>query len=398
MVAVDASRNRSGGGKTHLINILQGGDPREHGVREVHVWAYRALLDALPEHDWLIKHGPPELEGSLIRQLLWQVFEFPRAFAAAGCDIVLNTDAGTVSSITPSVTMSRDMLSYEPGEIERFGWSKARLRLILLRYVQNRSLRRASGAVFLTRHAARIIQQSCGRLERVALIPHGIGDNFRVADRRPAWPAQGERPIRCLYISNAALHKHQWTVVEAVAAMRSRGLDVELQLVGGGAGAGQERLRRQLAISDPERAFVDEVGAVPHARLPDYLSQADIFVFASSCENMPNTLVEAMASGIPIACARRGPMPEVLEEGGVYFDPEDPLSIAAALEALTGDADLRRRVSSEAQALASRYSWRRCAAETWTFLAETFEGTAAGARSGGRSAKATGLAAESWFA
>lgn len=373
VVAVDASRNRSGGGRTHLINILQGGDPRKHGVREVHVWAYRALLDALPEYDWLIKHGPPELEGSLIRQLLWQVFEFPVAFAAAGCDIVLNTDAGTVSSITPSVTMSRDMLSYEPGEIERFGWSKARLRLILLRYVQNRSLRRASGAVFLTGHAARTIQQSCGRLERVALIPHGIGDNFRVADRRPAWPASGERPIRCLYISNAALHKHQWTVVEAVAALRSGGLNVELQLVGGGAGRGLERLHHQIAISDPDRAFVDEVGAVPHSRLPDYLSLADLFVFASSCENMPNTLVEAMASGIPIACARRGPMPEVLQDGGVYFDPEDPISIAAVLKNLAGNAGLRRQVSSKAQILARQYSWGRCAAETWTFLAETCE-------------------------
>lgn len=380
MVAVDASRNRSGGGKTHLINILQGGDPREHGVREVHVWAYRALLDALPEHDWLIKHGPPELEGSLIRQLLWQVFEFPKAFAAAGCDIVLNTDAGTVSSITPSVTMSRDMLSYEPGEIERFGWSKARLRLILLRYVQNRSLRRASGAVFLTRHAARIIQQSCGPLERVALIPHGIGDNFRVADRRPAWPAEGERPIRCLYISNAALHKHQWRVVEAIAAMRSRGLDLELQLVGGGAGPGLERLHRQIAVSDPRRTFVEEVGAVPHARLPDYLSLADLFIFASSCENMPNTLVEAMASGAPIACARRGPMPEVLEDGGVYFEPEDPGSIADAVEALIADGALRERVSARAQKLAAQYSWRRCARETWTFLAETCELIAHGGR------------------
>ena len=35
---------------------------------------------------------------------------------------------------------------------------------------------------------------------------------------------------------------------------------------------------------------------------------------------MPNTLVEAMASGLPIACSDRGPMPEVLGDGGVLFD------------------------------------------------------------------------------
>ena len=371
VVALDASRNRSGGGRTHLINLLQGGDPRDHGIRQVHVWAYKSLLEALPDHPWLVKHGPPALEGSLAKQLLWQILEFTREFRAAGCDIVLNTDAGTVSSISPSVTMSRDMLSYEPGEIERFGWSKARLRLLLLRYVQNRSLRRAAGAVFLTNHAARVIQKSCGPLERLALIPHGIGDNFRGGGARPSWPAPGERPIRCLYISNAALHKHQWTVVEAIATLRSGGLDIELQLVGGGSGPGLERLHRQIAISDPDRTFVDEVGAVSHAQLPEYLSRADLFIFASSCENMPNTLVEAMASGTPIACAKRGPMPEVLEDGGVYFDPEKPDSIADAVASLMGDADLRRTVSETAQALAMQYSWRRCARETWTFLAET---------------------------
>lgn len=371
VVGLDASRNRSGGGKTHLINLIEASEPQQHGIAQVHVWAYKDLLDAVPDRPWLTKHAPAALEASLPKQLIWQMFSFPREFREAGCDIVLNTDAGTLSSIRPSVTMSRDMLSYEPGEIERFGWTKARLRLIALRYVQNRSLRNADGVIFLTRYAANIIQQSCGKLPNVGLIPHGIGDNFRVADKRVSWPTSGERPIRCLYISNAALHKHQWKVVEALALLRAGGLNVELQLVGGGSGAGQERLSRQIAMTDPDRAFVSEVGAVPNTDLPNYLVNADLFVFASSCENMPNTLVEAMASGIPIACARRGPMPEVLEDGGIYFDPESPCSIADAIKHLIGNENLRQTVSTKAQKLSRQYSWRRCAAETWSYLAET---------------------------
>jgi glycosyltransferase involved in cell wall biosynthesis len=371
VVALDASRNRSGGGKTHLINIIQGGDPRDHGISCIHVWAYKELLDAIPDRPWLVKHNPPELEKALHKQMAWQFFGFPDQFRAAGCNIVLNTDAGTISKIRPNVTMSRDMLSYEPGEIERFGWSKARLRLILLRYVQNRSLRRAYCAVFLTNHAAQVIQQSCGLLERVALIPHGIGDNFRVAESRAPWPAGGERPIRLLYISNAALHKHQWEVVKAVAILRTRGHNVVLQLVGGGKGAGQKLLDSQIVKSDPDRQFVDEVGAVAHGELPKYLAAANIFIFASSCENMPNTLVEAMAAGLPIACAQRGPMPEILDDGGVYFDPEVPDTIAAAIERLIADPDLRTQLSERAQSLSKQYSWRRCARETWSLLADT---------------------------
>ncbi len=110
------------------------------------------------------------------------------------------------------------------------------------------------------------------------------------------------------------------------------------------------------------------LGFVPHDDLPSLLADADLFVFASSCENMPNTLVEAMAIGLPIACSDRGPMPEVLRDGGVYFDPENAESIATAIETLIRDPGLRMSVAKRAKGLSGQYSWARCAAETWSFL------------------------------
>lgn len=372
VVGVDASRNRSGGAKAHLVGLIARGDPREYGIRQVHLWTYKSLLDAVPDQSWLIKHSPPSLEKSLFRQILWQIFQLPAEARAVGCGIMLNTDAGSMSNVSPSVTISRDMLSYEPGEIERYGWSKARLRLVLLRYIQNRSLRRSDGAVFLTNHAAKVIQQSCGTLSRVGLIPHGVGQNFQELTHKLPWPDNRERSIRLLYISNAAWYKHQWMVIRAVERLRNEGFNVILTLVGGGSGPAQQKLRRQMALSDPRGEFVTQKEFVPQADLPGYLAEADIFVFASSCENMPNTLVEAMAAGLPIACSRRGPMPEVLEGGGEYFDPEEPESIATALRKLIEDSDLRKRLAPLAKTLATRYSWERCARETWSFIAETY--------------------------
>ncbi len=130
-----------------------------------------------------------------------------------------------------------------------------------------------------------------------------------------------------------------------------------------------------METSDPRGEFVTQREFVPQADLPGYLAEADIFVFASSCENMPNTLVEAMAAGLPIACSQRGPMPEVLEDAGEYFDPEVPESIANALRKLMADPDLRRRLAVRAKRLAARYSWERCARETWSFLVETYKHT-----------------------
>jgi len=371
VLGINASRARSGGAIAHLCGILRVVDPADWGLHEVHVWSYPGLISILPDVPWIIKHQPSELNGTLLHQLLWERFSLPTELRNAGCDLLLNVDAGSVCRFRPAVTMSRDMLSYEPGEIERYGMSIDRLRLIALRYVQNASLKRADGTVFLTRYAASVIQQSCGPVSNIAYIPHGVGSEFLGIEAKHNWPMNGERAIRCLYISNALPYKHQWHVVKAVDILRQQGFDMHLDLVGGGIGQAQLRLEKQISESDPSRAFVSQLGFVPQRALPRFLEQADLFVFASSCENMPNTLLEAMAAGLPIACSNRGPMPEVLEDGGVYFDPEKPETIAAAIEELIVDPGKRRHFAARAKELSCQYSWNRCAHETFSFILQT---------------------------
>lgn len=378
IVGIDATRNRSGGAKAHLIGLLDSVNPTDHRVDEVHVWAYQSLLDSLPDAVWLKKHHSNWLERSLIHQMIWQIFWLPKKAKEVGCDIFLNTDAGAVSAISPVVTMSRDMLSYEPGEIERYGWSKARLRLYLLRLVQNRSLRRSNGVIFLTRYAARVIQESCGPLDNVSFIPHGVGSNFVAIKRKEHSAISMGDSLRLIYVSNADLYKHQWKVIEATEMLRKQGINVSLTLVGGGDGLPQKMLMEQKDRSDPLGEFIFQKHFVPHSELPSLLAQADIFVFASSCENMPNTLVEAMASGLPIACSNRGPMPEVLEDAGVYFDPEESTSIAQAIKSLAENKELREKLADRSKALSAHYSWERCAKETWAFLSKTLDAVKAG--------------------
>jgi glycosyltransferase involved in cell wall biosynthesis len=370
VVGIDASRNRSGGAVVHLVGILEDFDPSAHGIREVHVWSYRKLLDALPERPWLKKHNPPQLQQSLLHQVWWQYRSLPVEARTAGCEVMLNTDAGTVSRFRPAITMSRDMLPFEPREMRRYGWSSGRLRFVILKYLHSSSLRRADGAIFLTNHAAEKIQEVTGRLPVMRVIPHGVSDRFRQITLGGRWSQGVAAPIRVLYVSNAEPYKHQWVVVKAVDLLRKRGHDIHLLLVGGGKGAPQKLIDDEIERTDPGREFTEIQGFARHEDIPALLGQADLFVFASSCENMPNTLVEAMASGLPIACSDRGPMPEVLQDGGSYFDPEDAESIAAAIERMIVDREFRVRIALRAKELSAQFSWRRCAKSTFSFLAD----------------------------
>lgn len=372
IVGIDASRNRSGGARAHLTGILDAGNPLEHGVREVHVWAFRSLLDSLPDRPWLVKHGPDDLERSLPRQLWWQAARLGGEAKKVGCDILFTTDASTLCRFRPMVVLSQDVLSYEPQALAYFRFSKQLFRLLAILLVQNLAFRFADGVIFLTRHAGKAIQKSCGALPRVAYIPHGVGEEFRRVRRQNGWPRKGERPIQVLYVSNAELYKHQWVVIRAVQLLRKRGHDVVLTLLGGGRGRAQQLLENQLAASDPEGVFARQLGFVDHKDLPSFMADADLFVFASSCEAFGITLLEAMSVGLPIACSNRSCMPELAADGAVYFDPEDAVSIADATERLIVDQSLREAVAERARIVAEQYSWSRCAGDTWAFIIETY--------------------------
>lgn len=368
ILGIDASRNRSGGARAYLLGVLGSVDPRDFGIDEVHVWSYKTLLAALPDQPWLKKHNPPNLERSLASQLFWQATQLKSAAEQCGCNILFSTDASTLCRFKPMVVLSQDLLSYEPTVLRnfRFGYSLLRIRALL--YVQNAAFRRAAGVIFLTKYAGTLIQRSCGNLERIAIIPHGIDEMFRSIGRLSGWPEDARRPMRIVYVSPVWQFKHQWVVVEAMELLRKKGHNIILELVGGGNRRAEAILNAQIKKSDPRSEFVKRVGCLPYSEIPKRLSTADIFVFASSCENMPNTLLEAMAVGIPIACSDRGPMPEILGEGGVYFDPEDPESIAEAVRKLLADVELRMLLSSTAMGISQRYSWRRTAEETFHYI------------------------------
>lgn len=368
IVGIDASRNRSGGAKAHIIGILNEiNEDFPSEIKQIHIWSYSELLDLLPNEKWLIKHAPDELKKSLPRQLYWQFFRLPKEARRNKVDLMLNTDAGTVCRFQPSVTMSRDMLSYEAGEMERFGFSIQRLRLILLRYVQNYSLKNSTAAVFLTKYASEVIQQYSGKIKNYTIIPHGVSDNFRVTSNNKDFNFNEE--IKCIYVSNVSYYKHQNHVAQAISDLRKK-YNIKIKFIGGGDGKAQENFINLKNELDKDGLFIEQLEFLRHSELPNYIQDSDLFIFASSCENMPNTLIEGMSSGLPIVCSNRGPMPEVLQDGGTYFDPENSKSIADAIEKMILDRELRLKLKERSFQLSNNYSWKRCAKETFNFLIE----------------------------
>ena len=65
-----------------------------------------------------------------------------------------------------------------------------------------------------------------------------------------------------------------------------------------------------------------------------------------------------MAIGIPIVCSNKSSLPEILKNGGLYFDPKNDLQLSKQIELFIKNKDLRKRKSNEAKKISLRYNWK----------------------------------------
>src|ERR1043165_9116109 len=174
-LGIDASNLRTGGGLTHLCELLGSAEPAAHGIESVTVWGARQTLAPLPsDRAWLTLGHEPMLDGALPVRLCWQRARLPR-LARERCDLLFVPGGGGGGGLEPCVTMSQNLLPFEPTEARRYGLSWTRVRLALLRARQTAAFRRARGVIFLNEYARAAVMRAVRTLGgAAAIVPHGV--------------------------------------------------------------------------------------------------------------------------------------------------------------------------------------------------------------------------------
>lgn len=280
IVGIDATRNRSGGAIAHLKGILEY-RPTDYGIKKVHLWAYSNLLNQVKNQPWLIKHNIDFKHSHLILEILWQFICLPFIAKKANVDIMFNTDAGSFCTFQPSVTLSQDMLSFEKGEIERYYCFPFKFfRLLLLRYIQLYRLKNCNTAIFLTKYAKESINKFI-KIKNYKIIAHGINEEFKIKKYNKKNLSES-KTIKCIYISNVAPYKHQWNVLEAIYLIRNKlNLNLEIDFIGGINKTCENKFLNTIYKFDPDYKFVRTFPFIKNNNLPKFISNSDIFIFAS---------------------------------------------------------------------------------------------------------------------
>jgi glycosyltransferase involved in cell wall biosynthesis len=160
----------------------------------------------------------------------------------------------------------------------------------------------------------------------------------------------------------------------AVARLRADGFPLVLDIIGQGDARTTGSIHKLARELDPAKAYLKLVGPLAQGDVYVRYREADVVVFASTCEALPNIVIEAMLCGSTIACSDSRPMPDILEEAGQYFDATDPETIGHAIRTLLEKPELRVRLANKAAKKAQSYSWEKCADDTFAVFREVVLG------------------------
>lgn len=372
-LAIDATNIADyGGGLTHLREVLQVASPSEYGFDKVVVIGPKKTLSKIAERPFLEKKSNWFLNNGYLARYFWILFMMKGFLRSLNTSLLFVPGGFFAGSFRPYVTMSQNMLPFDSRETDRYGRSIKKLKFKFLHFLQKKTFERARGLIFISQFAQDIIYKQLRNSVRHTVIYHGVSDRFK-STVRPQLALESysmENPLKLLYVSVIDVYKHQWNVVEAIKELRAAGIPLELVLVGRPLEPAIRKLEESLVNTS---GFVTYKKEIPFEVIESEYQSADIFLFASSCENCPNIVIEAMTAGLPILSSNRASMPEILKENAIYFDPEEVNSIKFAVNKALGDPQGRCERAQRAFSESQKYNWTDCSRKTFSFLRDIIE-------------------------
>jgi len=296
-------------------------------------------------------HSPP-------LRMLWEQFIIPGEVRRRGIDVFFTAKNANILFVPcKTIVAIRNMepLCYRQyknhWKLNIFSWLRGELTKI--------SVKRADRIIAVSRFAKSVIEQILpGVGERTDVVYNG---GLREPVQSDTYNGQ---PRLLLSSSKFVAYANQLSLVEAYGLLCRRRTDVPPLWLAGGVHDTVyfEKVQRLIA----EENLTDKIkilGLIPHEQLMQLYTRALAFVFPSTLEACPHTLIEAMAHGLPIAASQTEPMPEICKDAATYFDPFKAEDIAEKMEAALFDNCLRDRLQRASLERCQFFDWEKTANE-----------------------------------
>ena len=200
---------------------------------------------------------------------------------------------------------------------------------------------RADGVIALTNYTrARIATNS----KQTWIVPNAVDAEFFKVDNRP-------EPRLALCVASVHPWKRQVELMEALEQVEPASRP---RLVFLGQASTSEYGQKFQRMIEANKSWCEHHGHIGRSELRSWLCKTSIVILPSIEDNCPMVILEAMASGVPVAASKIGGIPDLIQEGvnGVLFDPHIAGEMAAQIVSLINRQTTRDALAQHCKTIA----------------------------------------------
>lgn len=177
------------------------------------------------------------------------------------------------------------------------------------------------------------------------------------------------RPLRPIILTNRNFEKHYNVACALRAFARVQRQIPEAKLIV--AGDGSQRVMLRALAEDLDLKNVEFLGAVPPTAMPALYHKADIYLNTSDVDNMPLSILEAFASGLPVVTTDAGGISYMVNDGcnGLMVKRGDDAALAKGILHLLEHHEIAEQLTNQARQDCQQYTWE-AVGTNWVSLYE----------------------------
>jgi len=372
ILGINAFNIRAGGGVTHLIELLSHAEIQNYNFKKVIIWANNDVLNKIESKPWIEKVYTSNLNKGPVFKYFWLLFKSEKEYKQKNIDLLFIPGGTYLSKFRPFVTMNQNLLPFENKEILRYGFSLLTIKFLFLKITQTITNKNSNGIIFLTPYAKRIVLDygffNLNNKPSI-IIPHGVNANIIHFPEKKIFRQDFTRnkPCRILYVSSIEVYKHQWKIIEGINNLINEGYNIKLIFVGT-PGSGSKLFNKAIKKFDPQLDFIEYHSNISYTEIKQFYIEADIGVFASSCETFGMILTESMNCSLPLIVSNRSSIPDVVGNCCLYFDPEEISSFMNSTRQMINSVDLRTKLAISAFERVSGFTWQIASNKSFNFF------------------------------
>ena len=364
------------GGKSgvgmYLTQFLKRVRPSSQALFELFGWEYDrfAYSEVSPNFEFI----PQCSVHGRTANALWHLFKYPKFAAHRNYDACFFPAAHIrppYQSPCPSIGVVHDMAAY-------WGTLKTRVHLgAILRVIIPDSLRRLDRIIAVSEWVKKeLIEQARVKENRIEVIPNGIDHSTFYPRQRNEesvlliQPFSFRRPyVLCVSRIDHPVKNHVG-LIKAFGIFKEK-TKFPHRLVLAGRNSSNAGKVMEAAAASAWRNDIFLTGHFPTKSLPELYSGADFVVIPSMYEGFGMGALEAMASGVPVLCARAASLPETAEHAALYFDALNCEDMADRMITVSTNRDIYNECRRLGLERAKAFSWDRCVERTLQIIYET---------------------------